>query len=237
VTTTRSRVTKILALIAGALLIGHAAPAQATIVLQVDVGSGDLTLIGQPGDTFSSYIIMSASGADTLLYTGWNADRFGGTPAGATQPTSVTDGYGMWHAMGTVIPPAGQTTTNQLGEMSAVYAGYATNGQPNALTSKSFTFTTTDTEIDLGDHFVPGSLEDLEFGYGPTPGFMNDMIFGGMVQTYTITTAGSYYQNDTFSAAGVIGAVEYVPEPGSIALLATSLLLLLAARGRRSPSG
>ena len=223
------------ALMLGALLAGWAAPASATIVLEVDVESGDLRLAGQPGDTFSSYTIYSASGADSLLYTNWNADRFGGTPVGASTPTSVTLGYGMWHPMGTVTPPAGQATTTQLGEMSAVYAGYANpDGTPDADTSRSFTFTAGDTVIDLGDHFVPGSVDDLVFGYGPTPGFMNGWIFDGTTHTYTISTAGSYYQGDTFSAEGVVSSVDYVPEPGTAALLASPLLLLLLLASPRS---
>ena len=164
------------AVIIGALFAGWAVPARATIVLEVDVESGDLKLVGQPG-TRPSYTIYSASGADSLLYTNWNADRLGGTPVGAITPTSVALGYGMWHSMGTVTPPAGQTATSQLGEMSAVYAGYATGGSPNAQTSKSFTFTAGDTVIDLGDHFIAGSLDDLVFGYGPTPGFHEPMDF------------------------------------------------------------
>jgi hypothetical protein len=221
------------AVVLGAALAGWAVPARAAIVLDVNVQTGDLELVGQPGDTFSSYTIYSAGGADSLLYTNWNADRLGGTPAGASTPTSVALGYGMWHSMGTVTPPAGQATTTQLGEMSAVYAGYNTGGAPNADTSKSFTFTAGDTVIDLGDQFVAGSPDDLVFGYGPTPGFMNTWIFDGTVHTYTITTTGSYYQGDTFSAEGVIGSVDYVPEPGTAALLALPLLLVRAARGRR----
>jgi hypothetical protein len=228
-----TKITSGSALVLGALLLGWAAPARATIVLEVDVESGDLKLAGQPGDTFSSYTIYSASHADSLLYTNWSADRFGGTPAGAATPTSVALGYGMWHAMGTVSPPGGQATTYQLGEMSAVYAGYNTGGSSNANTSKSFTFTAGDSVIDLGDHFVPGSLDDLVFGYGPTPGFMNGWIFDGTTHTYTITTTGSYYKGETFSAEGVVSSVEYVPEPGTAALLGLSLLLLPAAVRRR----
>nr|WP_294553625.1 hypothetical protein [uncultured Rhodopila sp.] len=228
------------ALVLGALLAGWAAPARATIVLEVDVESGDLKLVGQAGDTFSSYTIYSASNDDSLLYTNWNADRFGGTPVGGSSPTSVALGYGMWHSMGTVTPPTGQATTTQLGEMSAVYAGYATNGSPNANTSKSFAFTAGGTVIDLGDHFVPGSPNDLVFGYGPTPGFMNGWIFDGTTHSYTIATAGSYYQGETFSAEGVVSSVDYVPEPGTAALLASPLLLLLLTatpRNRSTPFG
>jgi hypothetical protein len=231
----RNRITLRTALVLGALLTGWAAPARAAVVLVVDVESGDLKLVGQAGDTISSYTIYSASGADSLIYTNWNADRFGGTPAGATTPTSVAEGYGMWHSMGTVTPPAGQPTTTQLGEMSAVYAGYNTGGSPNTQTSKSFTFTSGDTVIDLGDHFVSNGVDDLVFGYGPTPGFMNGWIFDGTTHTYTINTTGSYYQGDTYTSAGVVSSVDYVPEPGTAALLASPLLLMLAAPRRRSP--
>jgi hypothetical protein len=107
---------------AGAALFAGQPAARASISLVVDVNSGDLLLVGQPGDTLASYVIYSASHTTSLDYSGlsttWNKDRFGAT--------STASGYGLWHSMGTKSPITGQTATYQLGEMCAVWAGGGT---------------------------------------------------------------------------------------------------------------
>jgi hypothetical protein len=139
--------------------------------------------------------------------------------------------------MGTV---AGQTTTDQLGEMCAVWAGFNTAGGPNAQTSRIFTFDAAHPVIDLGNHFLVGSALNLVFGYGTTPGFYNGSdvppagtdgwLFDGLTHTYTVNVAGSYYNGLTYASSGVTGQVAYTPEPVSVALMGLGGLLALRRR-------
>jgi hypothetical protein len=219
--------------LAAVVLLAATAGAGANIVLDVNQTTGDLQLVGAAGDTFSCYVIYSASLSQSFISTNWNADRFGAT--------SVANGYGTWMSMGTV---AGVTTTDQLGEMCAVYAGFNAGGNADAQTSRIFTFDAAHSAIDLGDHFQVGGLQDLVFGYGTTPGFMNGTppppasndgwLFDGQVHTYTINEPGSYYNGQQYESSGVTGEVVYMPEPACTALLAAGgLLALLRRRGMR----
>ncbi len=211
------------------LLLGATAAVRANIALDVNASTGDLELVGAPGDTLASYVIYSASNAQSLNYTGWNSDRFGAT--------SVAAGFGTWMSMGTKSPAAGQTTTDQLGEMCAVWAGYNAGGNPDAQTSVLYTFDAAHTTIDLGKHFIVGSAQDLVFGYGTTPGFYNGSdvppagtdgwIFDGLSHTYTVNVAGSYYNGQQYTSSGVTGQVLYadnpVPEPLTLLAIGTGM--------------
>jgi hypothetical protein len=211
------------------VLLTATAGVHANIVLDVNTSTGDLELVGAPGDTLASYVIYSASNTPSLNYTGWNSDRFGAT--------SVAAGYGTWMSMGTKSPAAGQTTTYQLGEMCAVWAGYNAGGNPDAQTSVLYAFDATHTTIDLGKHFIVGNPTDLVFGYGTTPGFYNGSdvppagtdgwIFDGLSHTYTVNVAGSYYNGEQFTSSGVTGQVVYadspVPEPLTMFAIGTGI--------------
>jgi hypothetical protein len=215
------------AMAATVMLLVATAEVRANITLDVDASTGDLQLVGAPGDTLASYVIYSASNAQSLNYTGWNSDRFGAT--------SVANGFGTWMSMGTKSPATGQTTTYQLGEMCAVWAGYNTGGNPNPQTSVLYTFDATHTVINLGNHFLVGNAEDLVFGYGTTPGFYNGSdvppagtdgwIFDGLSHTYTVNVAGSYYNGEQFTSSGVTGQVVYAdqPVPEPLTLLAVGM--------------
>jgi hypothetical protein len=246
---------------AAGMTLGFLPAARAAVVLVVNVDTGDLQLVGQPGDTLSSYVIKTSSGAQSFLSSdpsnpnhSWEEDRFGGTPVGAateiiagstvTISTSIAAGNGTWHNMGTSSSSSATTLANgqkviaQLGEMCAVWGEM--DGAGDIRTPVIYDFTTEPTTIDLGDHFIPGSATDLLLGYGTYPGLMNTQLFSGSTfnpNSQSADFTGSSYVNTAyygqkFSGPGVLGTVEYTPEPASIGLLALGGTLALLRRRR-----
>jgi len=235
--------------------LGFQPAAQAAVTLDINTVTGDLQLIGQPGDTLSGYEILTSGNENSFIYASpananntWDTDRFGGTPVSAPYDTisgstfqvaaSMAAGNGTWHSMGTntwTTLGSGQQVTNQLGEMCAV-RGIA-DGVGDIRTPVIYNFSTEPAIIDLGDHFIPGSATDILFAYDTQPGFMNTALFSGTtfnsaVQNYSCNVSGSPYYGEQFSGPGVLGAVQATPEPASVGLLALGGITLLARRRR-----
>ncbi len=241
-----------LTLAIGSIMAGGVSFSHAALSLYVNVDTGNISIHGATGDTLASYVIYSTSLSHNLKYDDWSSDRFGAS--------SVSNGFGTWHSMGTssatntntysplqlVTLSNGTRATYQLGEMCAVWAGFGDGQTANSSTSKIYTFDSTSGTIDLGNHFITGSVEDLVFGYGYTPGFYNGSdtpgsymynsttktwnagtdgwIFDGQSHTYTVSKVtngqealeASYYYNQTYTSTGMIGSVVYVDNDGNI---------------------
>jgi MYXO-CTERM domain-containing protein len=242
-----------LALPATALLgLFSSGSASADVFLQVNTTTGDLRIYGDADDVLSRYEIKTASTAEkSFNYTLYAVD----TDASADVNTatrwgtfSVAAGFGLWHTHGTttgVDTGLGYKVTNQIGEMSAVFAGGTGVNTSKLLTFSSLASDSLGYYLDLGNVFIPGSAQDLIFSYVDTMGYSYALSSGP--KTYTISVAGSPYDGLTYTNVTPITSdltayplsvggtyVSYVstpvPEPAPLALAGLGALVLVMRR-------
>jgi len=216
---------------ASAAMLGFQPAAQAAIVLDVNTNTGDLQLVGQPGDALSCYIITTADGANAFItQTPGNANYWANNSFTAQcAANTYALGWGEWMTMGTLGNATtwptlsnGDKGTSQLGEMCAVKA---TSGKASSdpMDSKVFVFSDQDSAIDLGNEYYLGSgvpVSDILFGYSWQPGFMDSNDSDFWTNQAGLWVAGASATQATWSGSSnplgnyYVGAGNSWPEQG-----------------------